>query len=157
LLLGFGLLSQLNGISEELQLWKGESASRATASLYAPNDFQPEWSGVLSIAQDRRVFMLAYGTGVDLYYPEIGSAQSWMLLPGLLMPREESFVLRQVNAADIVVEEREVTTLYTEHDKELQAALGRFSVKLSGKYFRIWTNDPTARTELLKTAAFHAE
>ena len=156
LLLVFGLLSQVSGIKEGLQLWKSESTSPATAFLYAPNDFQPEWKSVLSISKNRRVFLLAYGMGVDSYYPEIGTPQSWFLLPGLTLPREDSYVLQQIRAADVVVEETEVTTRYIDNNKEWQAALGDFPVKVSGRYFRIWTKDQTAGTDLLKTGEFRS-
>jgi hypothetical protein len=156
LLLGLGLLSQLSGINGGLKLWKSGSVSPATASLYAPNDFQPEWKSVLSLARKRRVFLLAYGTGVDFYYPKIGTAQSWILLPGLIVAREDSFVLQQIRMADVVVEELEVATLYIDGNKEWQAALGDFHVKVAGRYFRIWTNDRADRAELLKTTTFRS-
>lgn len=154
LLLCLGLLSQLAGVREGLQSWKSESVSPATAFLYAPNDFQQEWKSILSVAKNRQVFLLAYGMGVDTYYPEIGSPQSWFLLPGLTLPREDAYVLQQLRTANIVVEEHEVTTRYFDQSNEWQAALGDFPVKVSGRYFRIWTRDKTAQSELLTTGTF---
>ncbi len=156
LLLIFGLLSQFGEIKEALQMWRSESTSPATADLYAPNDFQPEWESVLLLPKNRRVFLIAYGTGVDSYYPEFGTPQSWLLLPGLPLPREDSYVLQQIRAADVVVEETEVTTRYIDNNKEWQAALRDFPVKVSGRYFRIWSRDPAAVSELLKTGDFHS-
>ena len=153
LLLCLGLLSQLAGVWEGRESWKSESRSPETAFLYAPNDFQPEWKSVLSITKNHRVFLLAYGMGVDSYYPEIGTAQSWFLLPGLVLPREDSYVLEQIRSSDVVVEELEVT-LYIDQNKEWQAALGEFPVKVSGRYFRIWTKDEAAQSELLRTGVF---
>jgi hypothetical protein len=111
---------------------------------------------VLSATKNRRAFVLAYATGVDTYYPEIGTPQSWMLLPGITLPREDSYVLRQIRSSDVVVEELEVTTRYIDQNREWQTALGDFPVKVSGRYFRIWAKDEAARSELLKTAAFHS-
>ena len=85
-----------------------------------------------------------------------GTPQSWFLLPGLTVPREDSYVLQQIRAADVVVVETEVTTRYIDHNKEWQAALGDFPVKVSGRYFRIWTKDQTAGTDLLKTGEFRS-
>jgi hypothetical protein len=154
LLLCLGLLSQFTGVSEALQLWKTSSTSPATASLYTPYDFQSEWKGVLSFSKNRRVFLLSYGNGVDHYYPEIGTAQSWLLLPGLPLPREDAYVLQQIRTADVVVEELEVNTRYIDSNQEWQAALEDFPLKVSGRYFRIWTRDRAAQSELLKTATF---
>jgi hypothetical protein len=156
LLLIFGLLSQVGEIKDALQLWKTESTSPETAFLYAPNDFQPEWKSVLSMSKNRRVFLLSYGMGVDAYYPEIGTPNSWLLLPGLPLPREDAYVLQQIRAADVVVEETEVTTRYIKNNKEWQAALLDFPVKVSGRYFRIWARDPAVASELIKTADFHS-
>jgi hypothetical protein len=155
-LLVFGLLSQFGELKEALQMWRSESRSPATAFLYAPNDFQPEWKGVLSAVQNRRVFLISYGMGVDVYYPEIGTPQSWLLLPGLPLPREDSYVLQQIQAADVVVEETEVTTRYIDNNKEWQTALGEFPVRVSGKYFRVWTKDRAVSSELLQTAYFRS-
>jgi hypothetical protein len=155
-LLVLGLLSQVNGVKEGLQTWRTGSVSAATANLYAPNDFQSEWKSVLSIAKNRHVFLVAYATGVDTYYPEIGSPQSWMLLPGITLPREDAYVLKQIRSSDIVVEEREVTTRYIDQNREWQTALEDFPVVVSGRYFRIWSKDPATRAELLETASFHS-
>jgi hypothetical protein len=156
LLLCFGLLSQVTGVRAGRQLWMTENASPATALLYAPNDFQPEWNSVLSSAKDRRVFLLSYGMGVEFFHPEFGTARSWFLMPGLLLPQEDSYVTQQIRSSDIVVEELEVTTRYIDQNDQWQAALGAFPFKVSGQYFRIWANDETVRSELLKTAAFHS-
>jgi hypothetical protein len=156
LVLVFGMLSQFSGIKEEMQTWRTESTSPDTAFLYAPNDLQPEWKSVLSVAKNRRVFLLSYGNGVDSYYPGIGTPQSWFLLPALPLPPEDSYVLQQIRAADVVIEETEVATQYIDHNKEWQAALADFPVKVSGRYFRIWIKDPAVGSELLKTADFHA-
>lgn len=155
LVLVLGLLSQVGAFKAGLQLWRSESRSPATGFLYAPNDFQAEWSSVLSFAQNRRVFLIAYGMGVEYYYPQIGTPQSWFLMPGLLLPREDSYVAQQIRTADVVVEEREVTTHFIDDNKEWQAALAVFPVQVSGKYFRIYTKDRTAASELTKSAAFN--
>jgi hypothetical protein len=156
LLLVLGLMSQWRGIDDALQNWKNESLARETAGLYSPIDFQPEWKSLLSVAKDRRVFLLSYGNGVDLYEPEIGTPQSWMLLPGLDLPREDAYVLQQIQAADLVVEEFEVAPQYIDRNKPWQAALGDYPLKISGRYFRIWARDPAIAPELLKTATFRA-
>jgi hypothetical protein len=156
-LLCFGLLSQVTGVRAERELWKTESVSPATASLYAPDDFQPEWNSVLSLAGNQRVFLLAYGAGVEFYYPEIGTAQSWFLMPGLLLPQEDSYVAQQIRSSDVVVEELEVTTRYIDQNREWQAALKEFPMRISGRYFRVWTKDRAAESELLKTATFSSK
>jgi hypothetical protein len=156
LLLCFGLLSQVTGVRAGRQLWMTESASPTTASLYAPNDFQPEWNSVLSLARNRRVFLLSYGMGAEFFYPEVGTARSWFLMPGLLLPQEDSYVAQQIRSSDVVVEELEVTTRYIDQNREWQTALGEFPVKVSGRYFRIWARDPAVQSELLKTATFHS-
>lgn len=156
LLLVLGLMSQWRGINDALQVWKDESAAPDTASLYSPIDFQPEWRSVLSAVKNRRVFLLSYGNGVDLYRPEIGTPQSWMLLPGLNLPREDAYVLQQVQTADVVVEEYEIAPQYIDRNKAWQAALGAFPVKVAGRYFRIWARDASVAPELLRTATFHA-
>lgn len=152
LLLCFGLLSEHDEIREGLNLWKNGSISAATDYLYAPNDFLPEWQSVLSLAGKRRVFVLAYGTGVDLYYPQIGTAQSWELLSGVLKPREYSLLLEKIRAADVVVEKLpEGPALY---DKGLRDALGVFPLKVWGRHFQILTKDRADQAELLRTATF---
>jgi hypothetical protein len=156
-LLCLGLLSQFTAVREGRELWKSESRSPETAFLYAPNDFQPEWKSVLSAAKNRRVFLLAYGAGVEFYYPEIGTAQSWFLMPGLLLPREDAYVLEEIRSSDVVVEELEVTTRYIDQNDQWQAALKEFPLKVSGRYFRVWTKDPAIGSKLIKTAAFHAD
>jgi len=155
LLLVLGLMSQWRGIDDALQVWKHESIAQDTAALYTPIDFQPEWKSVLSVAQHGRVFLLSFGNGVDLYHPEIATPQSWMLLPGLNLPREDAYVLQQIQTADVVVEEYEVAPQYIDRNKAWQAALRDFPVKVSGRYFRIWTRDATVTHELLKASTFH--
>ncbi|MGD0631997.1 MAG: hypothetical protein ABR987_21915, partial [Terracidiphilus sp.] len=157
LLLVFGLISQWRGINDALQVWKNESVAPETASLYSPNSFQPEWRSVLSAVKNRKAFLLSYGNGVDLYHPEIGTPQSWMLLPGLDLPREDAYVLQQIETAEIVVEEYEVAPQYIDRNKAWQAALGGFPVQVSGRYFRVWARDPTVASELLKTSTFLAK
>ncbi len=156
LLLVLGLMSQWRGVNDALQVWKDESIAPETAEIYSPHDFQPEWKSVLSISKDHRTFLLAFGNGVNFYYPEIGTPQSWLLLPGLNLPREDAYVLQQIQAADVVVEEYEVAPQYIDRNKAWQAALAGFPGKVSGRYFRIWTRDASVAPELLKTATFHA-
>lgn len=155
LLLFLGLMTQWRDIKDALKVWKEESVVQEPVALYTPNDFQPEWEGVLSVAQHSRIFLLSFGNGVDLYYPEIGTPQSWMLLPGLNLPREDAYVLQQIQTADVVVEEFEIAPQYIDRNKEWQAALRAFPMKVSGRYFRIWTRDATIASELLKTGTFH--
>jgi len=144
-----GVLSQKTETQWELQTWKWTHNSAATAFLFAPQDYEKEWQNILTLAASHNLFLLAYGNGVGHYYPQVHTAESWFLLPGMLGPRENAFVLDKLRTADVVVEVKYGVTDYINSNPEWQAVLAQFPVKVAGKYFRIWMKDNVAQATLL--------
>ena len=147
-LLVLGLLSQKSETRANLKLGNGSIGQLQPGGYMFPKNFDKEWENVITLAAKHNLFMLVYGNGVGHYYPRVQTAESWMLMPGVLVPREKEFVLEKLRAADVVVESTYGVTLYIDENSEWQAVLAQFPVKITGKHFRIWMRDNVAQATL---------
>jgi hypothetical protein len=147
-ILVLGVLGQKSETQRELEAWRWQPNSAVNAFLFVPQDYEKEWRDVLTLASNHSLFLLAYGNGVSHYYPQIHTAESWFLLPGIASPRENAFVLDKLQTSDVVVEARFGVTDYIDSNAEWQAALAQFPVKVTGKYFRIWMKNEVSNANL---------
>jgi hypothetical protein len=148
-LLVLGLLGQKYETQDQLDAWRLRHRSDVAASLYVPKNFDKEWQSILALAKNQNLFLLAYGNGASHYYPRVQMAESWMLMPGVPVPREDAFVLQKLRSADVVVQETEWgVPLYIDGNREWQEVLAQFPVKTSGNYFRVWMKNGVAPSAL---------
>jgi hypothetical protein len=157
LLLFFGLVGNRNELMNLRFPWKAWHPSVETAGLYAPNDFRHEWSPILKLADSNDLLLLSYGTGVSAKFPQVKTPRSWFLLPGIVIPPEDAYVLDQIRKSNVVVEYIAAPTLYIDTNVAWQAALAEFPVRLKGTNFRIWLRNPADADALVKTTDFRPE
>jgi hypothetical protein len=79
------------------------------------------------------------------------------LLPGIVIPPEDAYVLDQIRKSNVVVEYIAAPTLYIDTNVAWQAALAEFPVRLKGTNFRIWLRNPADADALVKTTDFRPE
>jgi hypothetical protein len=157
LILVFGLLSNRNEVGNRRLPWRIWHRSPETAGLYAPEDFKREWSPILKLASSHDLLLLAYGTGVSTDFPQVNTARSWFLYPGINLPSENAFVLDQIEKSDVVVEYLAAPTQYINENVAWQAALAQYPVRLKGSYFRIWMRNAANGDALVQATDFRQE
>jgi hypothetical protein len=156
-ILFFGLLGNRNELMNLRFPWKAWHPSVETAGLYAPNDFKREWSPILRLADSNNLLLLSYGTGVSSKFPQVKTPHTWFLLPGIVIPPEDAYVLDQIKKSNVVVEYTAAPTFYIDTNVAWQSALAEFPVRLKGSQFRIWLRNAADADALVKTTDFRPE
>ena len=118
-------------------LWKTNTRSAVTAGLYADSAWAAQWSRILDLSTRRGLLFLSYGTGVHHYFPGLSSPDVWFLQEGELLPSDTQRVLKQIQQADIVVQDLTGTTQFFE-EAGTRAALEPFCVTSSTAFFRVF-------------------
>jgi hypothetical protein len=157
LILFFGLLSNHNEVGSRRFPWKTWHRSAETAGLYAPDDFKREWTPIVRIANSHELLLLAYGTGVSTDFPQVKTARSWFLYPGLVLPAEDAYVLDQIEKSNVVVEYIDAPSLYIDENVAWKAALAQFPVRLKGTHFRVWMRNAADGDALVQATDFRPE
>jgi len=156
-ILVFGLLSNRNEVRNRRSPWNTWHRSPETAGLYAPDDFRQEWAPILKLANSHDLLMLSYGTGVSADFPQVKTPRSWFLLPGIVLPAEDAYVLDQIKKSGVVVEYIGAPTLYIDTNTAWQAELAKFPIRLKGANFRIWLRNPADGEALVQTTDYRPE
>ncbi len=124
-----GLLSLPPAYLFFVQSWKSNHTkliTEATRGLYATPAEADLWSRILGLASEHRVFVLAYGNGVRIKFPEIDASKGWFLLPGLLTDREMEYLHSSLLRSRYVVIPKVGSLLFVNTDDRVQAELRKF-------------------------------
>ena len=156
-ILVLGLLGNRTETGLQRLAWRTWHRSPEAAGLYAPDDFRREWAPILTLASSRDLLLLSYGTGTSMDFPQVKTPRSWFLLPGIVLPAEDAYVLDQIKKSNVVVEYITAPTLYVDENVAWQAALAQFPVRLKGTHFRVWMRNAADGDALVKTTDFKPE
>ncbi|UXN66463.1 hypothetical protein N8E89_25450 (plasmid) [Phyllobacterium sp. A18/5-2] len=129
---GLGILASGRQVNATLIAWSTTTSTKLTAGLYASEDLARDWQRVLQLASSQDTFLVSYATGVSHYYPAIKSTDSWIVLPGVLNPKERDQILQSIAAAEIVIEEN------GDLPADVREALGRMCLTETLVKFKIW-------------------
>jgi hypothetical protein len=143
-LLGLGVLGSWAQVHETYADWRETRVSPETAGLYAQTTWVREWSGILHLADQRRVLFLSYGTGVHNYFPALESPDSWTLQWGQMLPGDLARLQARMAAVDVVVEDLSGPTRLIENMPQITQALDSFCLgSVTPNFKTYWKRTPS--------------
>jgi hypothetical protein len=138
MLAAVGLLGTAAQARRTLLDWKTSVRSADTANLYAHADWARDWSGVLQMSREHKLFLLSYGTGQHHYFPTVESPDVWFVRTGQMFVADKQRVLAQVQDAEIIVEDLGGATSFIDYDPDVQQLLNQMCLTDVSANFQIW-------------------
>ncbi|MFC5861894.1 hypothetical protein ACFPT7_06285 [Acidicapsa dinghuensis] len=136
-----GVMGQAALLRTDILSWEMQKSPGITAGLYADSEWIREWSPILNLSKRENVLLLSYGTGAHHYFPTVHSPELWTLQVGQLLPADEDRMLRQIDAAQVVVLDRS-SPVYAYADGRVQQRLSHFNRTSLTEYFEVWQRTP---------------
>jgi hypothetical protein len=133
-----GLLGTAAQARRTLLDWQTSVRNADTANLYAHTDWAREWSGVLQLSHEHKLFLFSYGTGQHHYFPTVESPNVWFVRTGQMFPSDKGRVLAQLQGAEIVVEDLGGATSFIDYDPDVQQYLKQMCLTDVSPNFQIW-------------------
>lgn len=138
LLAAVGLLGTAAQARRTLVDWKTSVRNRDTVNLYAHADWASDWSRILQLSKEHKLFLFSYGTGVHHYFPSVESPNVWFVRTGQMFPSDKQRVLSQLQNAEIVVEDLSGATSFIDYDADVQQLLNQMCLTDVSANFQIW-------------------
>ena len=138
LLTAIGLLGTAAQARRTLIDWRTSVKNADTANLYAHADWVKDWSDVLQLSRDHKLFLFSYGTGQHHYFPSVESPNVWFVRTGQMFPADKQRVMPQLQNAEIVVEDLGGATSFIDYDPEVQQYLSQMCLTDVTANFQIW-------------------
>jgi len=133
-----GLLGTAGQARRTLLDWKISVRNADTANFYAHADWARDWSGVLRLSREHKLFLFSYGTGQHHYFPSVQSPNVWFVRTGQMFPGDKQRVLSQLQGAEIVVEDLGGATSFIDYDPDVQQLLNQLCLTDVSANFPIW-------------------
>ena len=149
------LMSHLNQIGYMNWLWHSTRPAPEMANFYVHEDFKSEWSDVLALSAEHKVFMLSYGTGMQNYFPTVKVPPIWTVQLGEVLDSDKARLLDEMHEADIVVEDLTGPMSLFDTDDDIKHELSSMCLLSIKNYFIIWSRTPTTPDGACKS--FHRE
>jgi len=138
LLAAIGLLGTAAQARRTLIDWRTSVKNADTANLYAHADWVKDWSDVLQLSRDHKLFLFSYGTGQHHYFPSVESPSVWFVRTGQMFPADKQRVFLQLQSAEIVVEDLGGATSFIDYDPDVQRYLSQMCLTDVTTNFQIW-------------------
>ena len=149
------LMSHLNLIGYMNWLWHTTRPQPDMANFYVHEDFRSEWSDVLALSAEHKVFMLSYGTGMQNYFPSVKVPPIWTVQLGEVFDSDKARLLDGMRSADIVVEDLTGPLTLFDTDDDIKRELSSLCLVSVKRYFITWSRTPT--TPNGECTSFHHE
>ncbi len=133
-----GLLGCAAQARRTLLDWKISIRTADTANLYARADWAKDWGHVLQLSREQKLFLLSYGTGQHHYFPTVESPDVWFVRTGQMFPADKDRLLRQMQGAEIIVEDLSGATSAIDYDGDVQRVLSGFCLTDIRPNFLVW-------------------
>lgn len=118
--------------------WRSSVRNSETANLYAPADWAKDWSHILQLSREHKLFLLSYGTGQHHYFPTIESPDVWFVRTGQMFPADKERLLQQLRNTEIIVEDLSGATSAIDYDSDMQRILESRCLTEISPSFQVW-------------------
>jgi hypothetical protein len=135
-------MSTLNQIGYMNWLWHTTHPAPDMANFYVHDDFRKEWSDVLALSGQHKVFMLSYSTGMQNYFPTVKVPPIWTVQLGEVFDSDKARLLDGMRHADIVVEDLTGPMSLFDTDADIKQELTSMCLISMKSYFIIWSRTP---------------
>jgi len=137
-----GLLGSAAQARRTLLDWKSSVRTADTANLYARADWAKDWSPILRLSHEHKLFLLSYGTGQHHYFPTVESPDVWFVRTGQMFAADKERLLRQMRNSEIIVEDLGGATSAIDYDSDIQRILNGLCLTEVTLNFQVWVSPP---------------